>query len=99
VRPLAGDRLAPAPRMPLSREILRLSEVGLRVLREDSIANGDLSIASGVLTVLQTLGSLYDAHGLALQFAGARSPCALARYLFRRKDIDSAVEAITSRLA
>ena len=36
---------------------------------------------------------------VALQFAGARGPCALARYLFRRKDKDSAVEAITSRLA
>jgi hypothetical protein len=40
------------------------------------IANGGPRIASGVLTVLQTLGLFMTLMDLPLQFAGARGPYA-----------------------
>ncbi|MGA7216178.1 MAG: M48 family metalloprotease [Terrimicrobiaceae bacterium] len=58
-----------------------------------SIANGDLRIASGVLTVLQTLGLLMTAMDVPFS-ARARSALAdLARYVFGGKGDGSAVEA------
>ena len=58
-----------------------------------SIANGDLRIASGVLTVLQTLGLFMTLMDVPFSARARETLACLARYVFGRKEKDSAVEA------
>ncbi|HEY5707742.1 MAG TPA: M48 family metalloprotease [Terrimicrobiaceae bacterium] len=58
-----------------------------------SIANGDLRIASGVLTVLQTLGLFMTLMDLPFSARAREALARLARYALGAKDKDDAVEA------
>jgi hypothetical protein len=65
-----------------------------------SIANGDLRIASGVLTVLETLGLFMTLMDAPFSPRALAALAGLVRYLFRRKESDASVQAhrIASRL-
>jgi hypothetical protein len=58
-----------------------------------SIANGDLRIAPGVLTVLQTLGLIMTLMDVPFSARAREALACLARYLLSGRDKDSAVEA------
>jgi Zn-dependent protease with chaperone function len=58
-----------------------------------SIANGDLRIASGVLTVLQTLGLFMTLMDVPFSARARETLACLARYVFGGKEKDSTVEA------
>jgi Zn-dependent protease with chaperone function len=58
-----------------------------------SIANGDLRIASGVLTVLQTLGLFMTLMDVPFSPRARQAISSLMCYLFRRGNSDASVEA------
>lgn len=58
-----------------------------------SIANGDLRIASGVLTVLQTLGFFMTLMDVPFSPRARQAISSLVCYLFRRGNSDASVEA------
>lgn len=58
-----------------------------------SMANGDLRIASAVLTVLQTLGLFMTLMDAPFSPRARGALACLVRYLFRRKNSDASIEA------